>query len=88
MMIATPYLLYLGNSTDPYAIKTARGLAVFRPEQCVAEYRSDECPLTLGLPRMSFSEAVAKGARTMVLGIVNSFIRNAVAFVIPIWNVG
>ena len=72
MMIATPYLLYLGNSTDPYAIKTARGLAVFRPEQCVAEYRSDECPLTLGLPRMSFSEAVAKGARTMVLGIVNS----------------
>lgn len=71
-MIATPYLLYLGNSTDPYAIKTARGLAVFRPELCTGEYRDEACPLTLGLPRMGFAEAVQAGARTMVLGIVNA----------------
>ncbi|GMM93865.1 N-acetyltransferase DgcN [Qipengyuania sp. MTN3-11] len=71
-MIATPYLLYLGNSTDPYAIKTARGLAIFRPESCVGEYRTDRCTLTLDLPRLGFADAVASGARTMVLGIVNA----------------
>ncbi|QWC57621.1 DUF1611 domain-containing protein [Erythrobacter sp. 3-20A1M] len=71
-MIATPYLLYLGNATDPYAIKTARGLAIFRPESCVGEFRTDRCTLTLDLPRMGFAEAAAAGARTMVLGMVNA----------------
>ncbi|WP_120716426.1 N-acetyltransferase DgcN [Tsuneonella amylolytica] len=71
-MIDPPYLLYLGNSTDHYAIKTARGLAVFRPELCIGEYRGNACTLTLELPRMTFAEAVAAGARTMVLGIVNA----------------
>lgn len=71
-MIATPYLLYLGNSTDPFAIKTARGLAAFRPESCTGEFRNEGCTLTLGLPLMGFPEAVAAGARTMVLGIVNA----------------
>lgn len=71
-MIATPYLLYIGNSNDDVGIKTARGLAVFRPEQCVGEYRDDSCPLTLGLDRLDFTDAVAKGARTMVIGVVNS----------------
>ena len=72
MTIATPYLLYLGNSSDPVAIKTSRGIAVFRPEICVGEFRHDDCPLTLDLPRLGFAEAVEKGARTLVLGIANA----------------
>ena len=71
-MIASPYLLYLGRSTDEVGIKTSRGLAVFRPDDCVGEFRHDECPLTLDLPRMTFAEAVAAGARTLVLGIANA----------------
>lgn len=71
-MIATPYLLYLGHSSDDIGIKTSRGLAVFRPDICVGEFRHDDCPLTLGLPRMGFAEAVAAGARTLVLGIANA----------------
>ncbi len=71
-MIATPYLLYLGHADDEIGIKTARGLAVFRPEICLGEFRDDACPLTLGLPRLSFAEAVTAGARTLVLGIANS----------------
>ena len=70
-MIASPYLLYLGHSTDEVGIKTSRGLAVFRRGDCVGEFRHDDCPLTLGLPRMGFAEAVAAGARTLVLGIAN-----------------
>lgn len=71
-MIATPYLLYLGHSNDEVGIKTSRGLAVFRPEICVGEFRHDDCRLTLGLPRMTFKEAAAAGARTLILGIANA----------------
>ncbi len=71
-MISSPYLLYLGHSTDFIGIKTSRGLATFRPEACVGEFRHDDCPLTLGLPRLTMAEAAAKGAKTLVLGIANS----------------
>lgn len=72
MTIATPYLLYLGATTDEIGMKTARGLAVFRPDACVGEFRHDACPYSLGLPRMSFAEAVEAGAKTMVIGIANA----------------
>ena len=68
-MIPGPYLLYLGRSTDPVGIKTSRGLAAFRAADCVGEFRHDDCPLTLGLARLTPAEAVRAGARTLVLGI-------------------
>ncbi|MGK6356258.1 N-acetyltransferase DgcN [Sphingomonas sp. DT-207] len=71
-MIPAPYLLYLGHSADFVGIKTSRGLATFRPEDCVGEFRYDDCPLTVGMPRMTIAEGAAAGARTLVLGIANS----------------
>ncbi|MBN8813728.1 MULTISPECIES: N-acetyltransferase DgcN [unclassified Sphingomonas] len=71
-MIPAPYLLYLGHSTDFVGIKTSRGLAEFRRGDCVGEFRHDDSPLTLGLPRMTIAEGAAAGARTLVLGIANS----------------
>jgi uncharacterized NAD-dependent epimerase/dehydratase family protein len=71
-MIPAPYLLYLGHSADPLAIKTSRGVAMFRGEDCVGEFRHDDCPLTLDLPRMGLEEAVAAGARTLILGIAGA----------------
>src|SRR3954468_22924192 len=70
-MIPAPFLLYLGSSSDFAGIKTSRGLATFRPDDCVGEFRHDDCPLTLGLPRMTIAEGKAAGARTLVLGIAN-----------------
>jgi uncharacterized NAD-dependent epimerase/dehydratase family protein len=70
-MIEAPFLLYLGHSADPVGIKTSRGLAEFRRDDCVGEFRHDDCQLTLDLPRMTMTEAVAAGARTLVLGIAN-----------------
>ena len=70
-MIPAPFLLYLGHSSDSIGVKTSRGLATFRPADCVGEFRDDVCPLTLGLPRLTMEEAVLAGARTMVLGISN-----------------
>ena len=71
-MIPAPFLLYLGRTTDPLSIKTSRGVAAFRAADCVAEFRHDDCPLTLGLPRMDMAEAAAAGARTLILGIAGA----------------
>ncbi|TKD51074.1 N-acetyltransferase DgcN [Sphingomonas baiyangensis] len=70
-MIPAPYLLYLGHSDDPLGIKTSRGLAHFVPASCVGEFRHDDCPLTVGMPRMTLAEGKAAGAQTLVLGIAN-----------------
>ena len=72
MNIPSPFLLYLGHTTDPVGIKTSRGLAEFRRADCLGEFRHDDCPLTLGLPRMTIPEGAAAGARTLVLGIANA----------------
>ncbi len=71
-MIPAPYLLYLGHSRDFIGIKTSRGLATFRREACVGEFRHDDCPLTLDLPRLTIAGGAAAGAKTLVLGIANS----------------
>ena len=71
-MIPGPFLLYLGHSDDHVGIKTSRGLAIFRPDDCVGEWRHDDCPLTLDLPRMDAAAGAAAGARTLVLGIANA----------------
>jgi uncharacterized NAD-dependent epimerase/dehydratase family protein len=71
-MIPAPFLLYLGHSADPLAVKTSRGVAAFRREDCIGEFRHDDCPLTLGLPRLGMAEAVAAGARTLILGIAGA----------------
>lgn len=70
-MIEAPFLLYLGHSTDAVGIKTSRGLATFRREDCVGEFRHDDCPLTLGLDRLSMRAGAAAGAKTLVLGIAH-----------------
>ena len=67
-----PYLLYLGNAADDLAIKTARGVAHWRPEWCVGQYRHPDCKPTLGLPDISMAEAKAMGADTMMIGTANA----------------
>lgn len=71
-MIPGPFLLYLGHSDDAVGIKTSRGVAAFRPDDCVGEWRHDDCPLTLGLPRMDAAQGRAAGAKTLILGIANA----------------
>jgi uncharacterized NAD-dependent epimerase/dehydratase family protein len=71
-MIPSPYLLYLGSSTDELSVKTSRGIAVWRPELAVGEYRGPDCTVTLGLEHLDYAEARARGARTLVLGVANA----------------
>ncbi|WP_395335964.1 DUF1611 domain-containing protein [Novosphingobium sp. BL-8H] len=71
-MIPGPFLLYIGDKRNPLDIKTSRGLATFRREDCIGELREADNPVTLGLPRMDVAEAAAKGARALVLGVATS----------------
>jgi len=71
MNIQHPYLLFLGDATDPLAVKTSRGIAQWRPEKCLGENTLPGCEISLGLTNLSIEEAVEKGAKTFVVGLAN-----------------
>lgn len=70
-MIETPYLLFLGDAPDQLAVKVAQGIADWRPENSVGQYRMAGCAADLGLTDMSLAEAKAAGAKTLVIGVAN-----------------
>ena len=71
-MISKPYLLFLGEAKDDLAIKTATGISFWRPELCVGQILFENAKAKLDLAEMSIEEAVAKGCKTMVIGVVNA----------------
>ena len=72
MSIAQPYLLFLGDVTDPISAKTARGIALWRPELCVGELKLTTDTVSLGLEDLTLEKAIEKGARTLVIGTANA----------------
>ncbi|ACA18883.1 protein of unknown function DUF1611 [Methylobacterium sp. 4-46] len=72
MQIATPYLMFLGDVPDRLAAKTAYGIVDWRPEWCTGQLRLPGCAADLGIPDLGIEEAVARGARTLIVGVVNA----------------
>lgn len=72
MKIVSPYLLFIGDATDKLSIKMALGTAKWRPELCIGEYSVSGCNVTTGIEKMNIKQASAKGAKSFVLGFVNS----------------
>jgi uncharacterized NAD-dependent epimerase/dehydratase family protein len=66
-----PYLLFLGDTTEPTLAKTAFGLRDWIPERCVGEWGCPEGTVSTGLPRLTPQEARARGARGLVIGVAN-----------------
>jgi uncharacterized NAD-dependent epimerase/dehydratase family protein len=71
MHIEEPYLLFLGDASDALAAKTSIAVAQWRPERCVGQLRLPSCKATSGLPDISIEEAVAAGAKTLIIGATN-----------------
>src|SRR6266849_9344418 len=69
--LRTPYLLFLGDAPDQLAAKTAAGVAHWRPEWCVGQFRLPGCNADLGLTDLTIEEAASRGAKTVVVGIAN-----------------
>ena len=72
MHIERPYLLFLGDAPDQLAAKTAQGVVDWRPDWCIGQLRLEGCRADVGLDDITIAEAVARGARTMVVGVVNA----------------
>jgi uncharacterized NAD-dependent epimerase/dehydratase family protein len=75
-----PYLLFLGDTTDPGYAKTAFGLRDWAGDRCVGELALPGATVTTGLPKLSPAEARARGARALVIGVANSG-----GFIAPTW---
>ena len=71
LSLPTPYLLFIGDVTEPGFAKTAFGLRDWARDKCVGECVSNGDAVTTGLPRMNPAEAAAKGARSMVVAVAN-----------------
>jgi len=66
-----PYLLFLGDTTEPTLAKTAFGLRDWARERCVGECSCSGATVTTGLPRLSPHQAYELGARSLVIGVAN-----------------
>ena len=66
-----PYLLFLGDATEPAFAKTAFGLRDWIPERCVGEWACPGATVSTGLPRLAPKQARARGARGLVIGVAN-----------------
>ena len=75
-----PYLLFLGDTTDPGYAKTAFGLRDWAGERCVGEYALPDATVTTGLAPLTPAEARESGARALVIGVANSG-----GFIAPSW---
>jgi hypothetical protein len=67
--IKLPYLIFLGDVQLPIFAKTAFGVRDWRPEVCVGEWALPEAKISLGLPFMPPAEAVAAGAKSILIGV-------------------
>ncbi len=66
-----PYLLYLGDCTQPTNAKTACGLRDWCPNDVVGEWSLPQATVSVGLARISPAEAAARGAGSLVIGIAS-----------------
>ena len=69
--LPSPYLLFLGDTTQPQYAKTAYGLRDWAADKCVGEYACAAATITTGLPRLTPAQARDRGARAMVIGVAN-----------------
>jgi uncharacterized NAD-dependent epimerase/dehydratase family protein len=70
-MLEQPYLLFLGDAPDQLAAKVAQGIRDWNPEAAVGQIRMPGCKADMGLPDLSLDEAIAAGAKTLVVGVAN-----------------
>ena len=72
LVLPKPYLLFLGDVTEPGYAKTAFGLRDWARDLCVGEFALPDGTVSTGLPRLTPREAVMRGARSFVIGVANT----------------
>lgn len=67
--IRLPYLLFVGDELNDSNAKTAFGVRQWRPEACTGQWNLPGGKVDIGLPRLTPAEAVARGARSLLIGV-------------------
>lgn len=80
VVLPQPYLLFLGDTTEPGYAKTAFGLRDWAGERCVGEYVIEGATVSTGLTSLTPEQAATVGARAIVIGVANSG-----GFIPPSW---
>ena len=70
-MLPAPYLLFLGDVSNVAYAKTALGLRDWAGDKCIGEFALPAATVTTGLPAMRPADALAAGARSLVIGVAN-----------------
>lgn len=70
--LPSPYLLFLGDTVEPGYAKTAFGLRDWVGDRCVGEFVLPGARVSTGLPALAPAQAVAQGARGLVIGVANA----------------
>ncbi len=69
VQLAAPYLILIGQQDDPTFAKTGLGIVQWRRELVTGQLRFPGCEVDLGVPDMSIDQAIAAGARSLVIGV-------------------
>lgn len=69
--LPSPYLLFLGDVTEPGFAKTAFGLRDWAGERCVGEFALTGAKVSTGLASLTPAQAVAAGAQSLVIGVAS-----------------
>src|ERR1041385_4127863 len=67
--LQAPYLVFLAGVTDRGYSKTAPGVAQGCPDRCMGQLPLPGCTVDAGLPDIDVKTAVARGARSLILGV-------------------
>lgn len=69
VVLRKPYLLFLGEETNPLKAKTAFGLRDWVPSDCIGQMHAPGGTVSLELPELSPEAAATAGARSLVIGV-------------------
>ena len=69
VQLAPPYLILIGDVSDPTYAKTGFGIVHWRPDLVAGQLRFAGCEIDMGVPDMSVPEAVKAGAKSLVIGV-------------------
>lgn len=69
VILHMPYLLFLGEETNPLKAKTAFGLRDWSAPDCIGQTRLPGGTIDLGLAELDPAAAAAAGARSLVIGV-------------------
>ena len=69
VQLTPPYLVLIGDLTDPTYAKTGFGLVHWQPALVAGQLRFAGSTLDLGVPDMTVSEALRAGVKSLVIGV-------------------